>query len=65
MCPRISDPFYIVSYYIKWVTTSGTYIKKRNGDRLTDKYTNEELSRKTEYTRHICRKGETNIERNC
>ena len=21
MCPRISKPFYIVSYYIKWVTT--------------------------------------------
>mgnify|MGYP001295737045 CR=1 FL=1 len=23
--PRSSDPFYIVSYYIKWVTTSWTY----------------------------------------
>ena len=22
VCPRSSDPFYIVSYYIKWVTTS-------------------------------------------
>ena len=21
VCPRSSDPFYIVSYYIKWVTT--------------------------------------------
>ena len=23
--PRSSDPFYIVTYYIKWVTTSWTY----------------------------------------
>ena len=22
VCPRSSDPFYVVSYYIKWVTTS-------------------------------------------
>ena len=33
VCPRSSDPFYIVTYYIKWVTTSltgarpGTYIR--------------------------------------
>ena len=25
ICPRSSDPFYIVSYYIKWVTTSWTH----------------------------------------
>ena len=25
VCPRSSDPFYIESYYIKWVTTSWTY----------------------------------------
>ena len=25
ICPGSSDPFYIVSYYIKWVTTSWTY----------------------------------------
>ena len=25
VCPRSSDPFYIVSYYIKWVTTSWTH----------------------------------------
>ena len=25
MCPRSSDPFYIVIYYIIWVTTSWTY----------------------------------------
>ena len=25
VCPRSSDPFYIVSYYIKWVTTSWRY----------------------------------------
>ena len=24
ICPRISDPFNIVTYYIKWVTTSWT-----------------------------------------
>ena len=25
VCPRSREPFYIVSYYIKWVTTSCTY----------------------------------------
>ena len=25
MCPGSSDPLYIVTYYIKWVTTSGTH----------------------------------------
>ena len=25
VCPKSSDPFYIVSYYIKWVTTSLTH----------------------------------------
>ena len=25
VCPGNSDPFYIVTYYIKWVTTSWTY----------------------------------------
>ena len=25
MCPRSSDPFYIVTYHIKWVTTPWTY----------------------------------------
>ena len=25
VCPRSSDPFHIVSYIIKWVTTSWTY----------------------------------------
>ena len=25
MCPGSSDPFYIVTYYIKWVTISWTY----------------------------------------
>ena len=25
ICPRSSDPFYIVTYYMKWVTTSWTH----------------------------------------
>ena len=25
VCPRSSDPFYTVTYYMKWVTTSWTY----------------------------------------
>ena len=25
VCPSSSDPFYLVSYYVKWVTTSWTY----------------------------------------
>ena len=29
ICPRSSDPFYIVSYYIKWVTTFWTYSKSK------------------------------------
>ena len=28
VCPRSSDPFYVVTHYIKWVTTSWTYSKK-------------------------------------
>ena len=28
VCPRISDPFYVVLYYIKWVTTSWTYSRE-------------------------------------
>ena len=27
VCPGSIDPFYIVTYYIKWVTTSWTYCK--------------------------------------
>ena len=27
VCPRSSDPFYIETYYINWVTTSWTYSK--------------------------------------
>ena len=26
-CPRSSDPFYVVTYYIKWVTSSWTHSK--------------------------------------
>ena len=29
VCPRSSDPFYIISYYIKWVTTSWTNSKTK------------------------------------
>ena len=25
ICPGSSDPFYIVSYYLRWVTTSWTH----------------------------------------
>ena len=25
VCPGSSDPFYLVTYFIKWVTTSWTY----------------------------------------
>ena len=30
VCPRCSDPFCGLSYYIKWVTTSWTYRKNSN-----------------------------------
>ena len=29
VCPRSSDPFYVVTYYIKWVTTYWTHSKLR------------------------------------
>ena len=29
MCPRSSDPFYVVTYYINLVTTSRTFIKDK------------------------------------
>ena len=29
VCPRNSDPFYIVSHNIKWVTTAWTYSIRR------------------------------------
>ena len=25
VCRRSNDPYFVVTYYIKWVTTSGTY----------------------------------------
>ena len=39
MCTRSSEPFYIVNYYIKWVTTSWTYCTSENMQvKITDKY---------------------------
>ena len=32
VCPGSSDAFYIVRYYIKWVTTSWTYSSLRDAD---------------------------------
>ena len=29
VCPRSSDPFYIVTYYKKWVTNSWTHSIKK------------------------------------
>ena len=34
--PRSLDQFYIVTYYIKWVKTSGTYSRKELKDRHFD-----------------------------
>ena len=41
MCPRSSDPFYIVSYYIKWVITSWThsiyfFLSQNSGSKSTN-----------------------------
>ena len=38
MCPRSSDPFYVVTYYKKWITTSWTdgIKQKKRMHRLTD-----------------------------
>ena len=44
--PRSSDPYYIVKYYIKWVTTSWTdrALKKKNNDKIKKKKTLKEGS---------------------
>ena len=34
VCSRSSDPFYVVTYYIKWVTTSWTYSRTSNNVRI-------------------------------
>ena len=34
VCPESSDPFYIVTYYVKWVSTSWTYCKRINKIKL-------------------------------
>ena len=36
VCPRSCDPFYIVSYYIKWVTASWIY-----SNDIIDNYLNQ------------------------
>ena len=39
VCPSSSDPFYIVAYYIKWVTTSWTHsIHFRIGEVRSGRY---------------------------
>ena len=42
VCPISSDPFYIVTYYIEWVTTSWTYcitkLQSYNARRLDNIY---------------------------
>ena len=35
VCPRSSGPFIVVTFYIKWVTTSWTYIKRINNIKRT------------------------------
>ena len=38
VCPGSSGPFYIVTYYIKWVTTSLTYRKSAHISQLILSY---------------------------
>ena len=39
MCPRSSDPFCLVTYYIKWVTNSWTYRRReQNWNLIKTKY---------------------------
>ena len=44
MCPRSSDPFYIVTYYIKWVTISWTLAKR--GGKFSDGWEKKEKENK-------------------
>ena len=41
MCQGSSDPFYIVSYYIKWVTTYWTHSKYLQEIEKSHKFENE------------------------
>ena len=45
MCPRSSDPLYIVSYYIKRVSTSWTHSKYSDFDLVWDKHCIKKLQR--------------------
>ena len=40
MCPRSSDPFYVVTNYIKWVTTTRTYSSNLIYKMVTTSWTN-------------------------
>ena len=42
VCPRSSDPIYIVTYYVKWVTTFWTY---SNGQECSDQDVYKIISR--------------------
>ena len=63
VCPRSSEPFYIVSYYnIKWVTTSRTYStylltdKRLNTDAETLPYVHLQLHGMNIHTEVFCSK---------
>ena len=44
VCPRSSDPFYIVSYYVTWVTTSWAYCRKHIGSKAMPQSPCENIS---------------------
>ena len=60
VCPRSSDPFQIVTYYIKWVTTSWTdsILTVLQGQNVYKKRSNSINDRRiAEY--NLCRKKAT------
>ena len=38
VCPRSSDPFYIVTHYVNWVTTSWAYSMFNTYDLLASQF---------------------------
>ena len=37
ICPGSSDPIYVITYYVKWVTSSWTHSSLRDHERLSQK----------------------------
>ena len=71
MCPRSSDQFYIVSYYIKLVTTSWTYnsLYREQGQTVSEDLQQKNVIDKQNkeiyiYRQKVCKKDEPKTKTN-